>query len=252
MRPVLKNALFIFFLSLLPCALVSQIINIETKRFLKDTNGFVGTTSGYFNLNQNVEQVMSFGVNQHVQYKRDKHRVLSISDWTFINAGHTDFVNAGYQHLRYNYKVTNALTWEAFVQAQYNKVLKLNRRYLTGTGPRFRLIKKENVKVYTACLYMYEYQQQNFDSTEQFNHRLSAYVSMTIAFKKMEFTSTTFYQPNLQDFNNYRIANDSSFELGINKSLNFKTSFNLLFDTRQPRGVPDLTYVLRNGLTYKF
>jgi hypothetical protein len=248
----LKKALLILAIICLCPTAFSQIINIETKRFLKDTNGFVGTTSGYFNINQNVEQVMSFGINQHVQYKYDRHRILSISDWAFINAGRTDFVNAGYQHIRYNYKTTSVLTWEAFVQAQYNKVLKLNRRYLAGTGPRVRLVKKENVKVYTACLYMYEYQQQNFDSTEQYNHRLSAYVSLTIGFKKVEFTSTTFYQPNIQDINNYRIANDSSFEFGINKSLNFKTSFNLLFDTRQPVGVPDLTYVLRNGLTYKF
>jgi hypothetical protein len=248
----LKKARYITLFFFLPAAVLAQIINIEGKRFLKDTNGFVGTTSGNFNINQNVSQVISFGINQHVQYKNNRHRILSISDWAFINAGHTDFVNAGYQHLRYNYKLNRLVTWEAFVQAQYNKVLKLNRRYLTGTGPRLRVVKKENVKVYAACLYMYEYQSQNFDSTEQYNHRLSAYVTLTIAYKKIEFSSTTFYQPHLQDFANYRIANDSSFELGINKSLNFKTSFNLLFDTRQPVGVPDLTYVLKNGLTYKF
>ncbi|MGZ3901625.1 MAG: DUF481 domain-containing protein, partial [Bacteroidia bacterium] len=80
----------------------------------------------------------------------------------------------------------------------------------------------------------------------------SAYVTLSIAYKKIEFTSTTFYQPNMADLNNYRIANDSSFELGINKSLNFKVGFNLLYDTRQPIGIPDLTYVLKNGLTYKF
>lgn len=230
----------------------SQIINIESKRFLKDTNGLVGTTSANFSINQNTDQVLSFGINQHLQYKYNRNRLLSISDLAFIKAGKKDFVNAGYQHLRYNYKFTNLITWEAFVQAQYNRVLLLDRRYLAGTGPRLRVLKKENIKIYTACLYMYEYQSQNNDSVQQYNNRLSAYVSLSIAIKKMEFTSTTFYQPNLADAANYRIANDSNLELGINKSLNFRVGFNLLYDTRQPIGIPALTYILKNGLTYKF
>ncbi len=244
--------MFILFFVFTQCALFSQIINIESKRFLKDTNGFVGTTSANFSINQNISQVMNFGVNQHIQYKYNRSRLLSISDLVFIKAGKTDFVNAGYQHIRYNYKINALITWEVFLQAQYNRILLLDRRYLAGTGPRFRVLKKENVKIYTACLYMYEYQSQNNDSIEQYNNRLSAYVTLSIGFKKMEFTSTTFYQPNLADLNNYRVANDSSFELGINKSLNFRAGFNLLYDTRQPIGIPALTYIFKNGLTYKF
>ncbi|MGZ3918733.1 MAG: DUF481 domain-containing protein [Bacteroidia bacterium] len=248
----MKPKLVILLCIVLPSALLSQIINIESKRFLKDTNGFVGTTSANFSLNQNTSQVLSLGLNQHIQFKYNRNRILSISDLAFIKAGPTDFVNAGYQHLRYNYKLTQLVTWEAFIQAQYNHVLLLDRRYLAGTGPRFRVLKKENIKIYTACLYMYEFQTQNNDSSVQYNNRLSAYVTLSIAYKKIEFTSTTFYQPNMADLNNYRIANDSSFELGINKSLNFKVGFNLLYDTRQPIGIPDLTYILKNGLTYKF
>lgn len=248
----MRKPLAILLLFLVQAFSYSQIINIESKRFLKDTNGLVGTTSANFSINQNTDQVLSFGINQHLQYKYNRNRLLSISDLAFIKAGKKDFVNAGYQHLRYNYKFTNLITWEAFVQAQYNRVLLLDRRYLAGTGPRLRVLKKENIKIYTACLYMYEYQSQNNDSVQQYNNRLSAYVSLSIAIKKMEFTSTTFYQPNLADAANYRIANDSNLELGINKSLNFRVGFNLLYDTRQPIGIPALTYILKNGLTYKF
>lgn len=252
LRPAMKHPFFSFFLILLPGCIISQIINIESKRFLKDTNGFVGTTAANFNINQNTSQVLSLGLNQHIQYKFNRNRILSISDLAFIKAGKTDFVNAGYQHLRYNYKISRLLTWEVFAQAQYNKVLKLDRRYLLGSGPRFRILKKENIKIYSACLYMYEYQSQNNDSTEQYNNRLSAYVTLSYTLKKMEFTITTFYQPLLSDFDNYRIANDSSFELGINKNLHFRVGFNMLYDTRQPIGIPALTYVLKNGLSYHF
>jgi putative salt-induced outer membrane protein YdiY len=232
--------------------ITAQVINIESKRFLQDTNGFIGKADLNFNINQNISQVISLGVNIHSQYVHNKHRILAIGDLAFIKAGKQDFVNSGYQHFRYNYKLSHILTWEAFVQAQYNRILLLDRRYLAGTGPRFKLIKQPNFRAYTAVLYMYEYQSQNNDSIEAYNNRISSYLTLSLSSKKVEFTSTTFYQPNLANFNDFRIANDTAFEIIITGHFNFKVGFNLLYDTKQPIGIPDLTYILKNGLSYKF
>lgn len=248
----MKVFLKIVVLTLLGFNLKAQVINIEGKRFLKDSNGFIGRADVNFNINQNTQQVLYFGTNIHMQYRKNKYRLLTITDFSFIKAGRQDFVNAGYQHIRYNYKLTKLITWEVFTQAQYNRILLLDRRYLAGTGPRFRVLKKEKVKVYAAALYMYEYQSQNNDSIHAFNNRVSAYVTLSIGFNKIDFTSTTFYQPKLGDLNNYRIANDSSLDVAITKRFNFKTGFNLLYDTRQPIGIPALTYALKNGLSYRF
>ncbi|MBA2612394.1 MAG: DUF481 domain-containing protein [Bacteroidetes bacterium] len=248
----MKYLILFFSLLFLQVKITSQVINIESKRFLKDTNGFIGKADLNFNINQNTSQVISLGVNIHSQYVHNRHRILAIGDLAFIKAGKQDFVNSGYQHLRYNYKLSKLLTWEAFIQAQYNRILLLDRRYLAGTGPRFKLIKQKNFRAYTAVLYMFEYQSQNNDSIESYNNRLSSYLTVSISSKKIEFTSTTFYQPNLANFNDYRIANDSAFEIIITGHFNFKVGFNLLYDTRQPIGIPNLTYILKNGLSYKF
>jgi len=237
---------------LLIASVSSQVINIESKRFLNDTNGLVGNVGANFSINQNKNQVISSGVNMHLQYQFNKHRILAISDLMFIKAGNKDFVNAGYQHLRYNYKIINRVTWETFTQAQYNKVLLLDRRYLAGTGPRLKVLKKKQARIYTACLYILEYQSQNNDSISGYNNRLSSYVTLSFTVGKMEFASTTFYQPNLAGFDDFRIANDSNLELNINNHLNFRVGFNLLYDTRQPIGIPELTYILKNGLSYRF
>lgn len=230
----------------------AQVINIESKRFFNDTNGFAGRVDANFNATQNTQQIISFGLNVHVQYRKNKHRVLTISDLAFVKAGNNDFVNAGYQHLRYNYKLLSFLTLEAFTQAQYNRILLLDRRYLFGIGPRFKLIKKERFKMYSACLYMYEYQVQDNETLFKNNHRLSAYLTFNINFGRMEFSSTTFYQPNLVDFSDYRIANNSVFEIIVTRHLNFKADLNLLFDTRQPAKIPALVYTLRGGVSFKF
>ena len=237
---------------LFPFIINAQVINIENKRFLNDTNGFVGRTDLYFNITQNTQQVISLGVNVHMQYQHNKHRFLAISDLAFIKAAQTDFVNNGYQHLRYSYKAANRITWENFIQAQYNVILKLDRRYLVGTGPRFRIFKKKNFRLYAAALYMYEYQVQDNETIIQYNHRMSSYVTFNIGFNKLDFSNTTFYQPLLNDFSNYRIASDSNLDIVLTGHFNFRVGFNLLYDTNQPPGIPALVYTLKNGLSFKF
>ncbi len=151
----------IFFLIHVACCtrqMQAQVINIESKRFYNDTNGWVGKADLHFSIMQNTQQVISMGNNVHLQYQKSNSRFLILNDISFIKAGTTDFVNSGFQHLRYNYKVFDKITLEVFSQAQYNRVLLLDLRYLNGIGPRFKLVKKEKFKLYTACLYMYEYE----------------------------------------------------------------------------------------------
>lgn len=230
-----------------------QVVNVESKRFLNDTNGFVGKIDFNFQITQNTQQIINFGNNLHLQYQKDRSRFLLLSDINFVKAGPTNFVNGGFQHFRYNYKIKNRLTWEAFVQSQYNPILRLDLRLLAGTGLRLKMVKNKTIRLYFATLYMYEHERISGETNQYNTHRLSSYATFSLNIgENADFTSTTFYQPNVQNFNDYRIANDSSFELVISKKLNFRTGFNLLYDTRQPIGIPNLVYTLRNGLSYKF
>lgn len=234
-------------------SLYSQVINIENKRFFNDTNGWVGHVDFSFNINQNTQQVLAFSNSSRIQYRYNRSRTILFNDVSFIKAGNTNFVNSGYQHLRYNYKVNHFLTMEVFTQTQYNPVLKLDFRYLLGYGPRFKLVKKENAHIYFAALYMYEFDDIVGQKENYYENRISTYLTLSLRlFKTLDVTSTTFYQPNMENGKDYRIANDSSLEIFINKYLNYKSSFNVLYDTRQPEGIPDLVYVFRNGLTVKF
>lgn len=250
-RLISKN--IIFFLCIFSFSLSAQVINIEGKRFMNDTNGWVGNADFSFAVIQNTQQVLSFSNTLRVQYQKNRSRFIFLNDVNFIKAGKTNFVNAGYQHFRYNYKIHRLITLEAFTQTQYNPVLSLDFRYLIGTGPRFRLLKKPHARIYAATLYMFEHDAIKNDPIDIYEHRISSYLTFTFnILKNCDLVSTTFYQPKLGDAGDYRIANDSSLEIHINKHLNFKSTFNLLYDTRQPLGVPNLVYNFRNGLSVKF
>lgn len=234
-------------------ALHAQVINIETKRFLNDSNGWVGNSDFTANITQNQAQIISLSNSTRIQYRYNFIRILLLNDYNFVKAGNTDFVNAGYQHLRFSVKLSKPLTWESFAQTQTNPVLRLDFRFLTGTGLRVRCIKTENFRWYTACLYMYEYDDIKNDPISVYEHRLSAYTTFSLSlFKHLELTSTTFYQPKIGEGSDYRIANDSSLRIEINKHLNYLCGFNYLFDSRQPTGVPNEIFSLRNGLGLRF
>lgn len=231
----------------------AQVINIESKRFMNDTNGWIGNADFNFNIFNNTQQVIQFSNTLRIQYQKNKSRFILLNDLNLIKAGNTDFANAGYQHFRYNYKMSKWLTMEAFTQTQYNPVLKLDFRYLIGAGPRFKLLKKEKARIYVATLYMYEYDDIINDDVNLYEHRISSYITCTFSiFKTVELTSTTFYQPNIENTRDYRIANDSGLEIHINKHFNFRSSFNMLYDTYQPEGIPNMVYFFRNGLSVKF
>lgn len=106
--------------------------------------------------------------------------------------------------------------------------------------------------MYAATLYMFEYQMQDNETIEQYNHRLSAYVTFNIGFNKFDLSHTTFFQPLLSDPSNSRIASDSNLDIILTSRFNFRVGFNMLYDTNQPPGIPELVYTLRNGLSYKF
>lgn len=252
LKSIFKIILFHF---LLFCAVntVAQVINIESKRFLNDTDGWVGNSDFVLSMIKNTQQIISFSNTTRIQYQENKHKFLFLNDIGFVKAGNVNFVNAGYQHLRYNLKLQNRITMEAFVQTQYNPILKLDFRFLYGVGPRFKLIKQKNIRVYAAGLFMYEYDMIKNDPNPQQATRASFYISSTLMSKQnFEITSTSFYQPKIGEASDFRFANDTSLEFIINKHINFKTSFNVLYDTRQPIGIPDLVYNFRNGLTFKF
>ncbi len=244
--------LYLFLLIGFYCPAFSQVVNIENKRFLNDTNGWVGRVDFGFNLTQNTQQIITFNNSVRVQYQKNKSRFLVLNDLNFIQAAGKDFVNTGFQHFRYSYKVKERITAESFVQTQYNPILRLNLRFLIGAGPRFKLFKKEKFKLYVATLYMYEYE-EILNAIPNYDQRLSSYMTFAWSIsKQIEWTSTTFYQPNIQNFSDYRIAHDGALEIGIGKHFSFIVNANVLIDTKQPEGIPELTYAIRNGLSFKF
>lgn len=231
-----------------------QVLNAESLRTVTDTSGFTGSVSLDFSVKKDLNEYFGFSSNVHLQYKMHRNLFLVKNDIEFQKIEGNKFANSGISHFRYNYKIFPRIVWEAFAQAQYNKVSKINFRGLLGMGPRFKLSSSENYKFYLGTLVMYEQEELDDGFTPlQRDIRGSAYFSFSLYPKEnITIVSTTYYQPKLSGFEDYRVSSQTSLLIKMLGDLSFKTSYTFIFDSYPAIGIPKSQYNFSSGVAYTF
>ena len=246
--------ILILFMLPLSINIQAQIINTESMRMVTDTTGWSGLIGLNIAFSKNTKTLLRIKNTIHIQYKTNKHLVMFINKIGFESADNADFVNKGVQHLRYNYYINKKLAWEFFLQNQYNAISKIDFRELAGTGLRYKLSQSEKYKFYLGSTIMYEYE-KTLESPNRVHKdwRNSNYFTFSLFFNdNISLISTSYYQPNLAHFSDYRIAHQSALKFKVYKNLSFKTAFNFTYDTFPVVGIPKQEYEITNGLVYRF
>jgi Protein of unknown function, DUF481 len=232
----------------------SQIINIESARMQSDTVGWMGGGSAGLALRQSTQKVFGFDAEAHLQYKtkKDKGLWLILGNVGFLKGGGQKYFSNRFAHLRYNYKVNDWLRWEAFSQVLNNQITQIHTRFLVGTGPRFKLVKNNILRLYAASLVMYEREKEITDPVVRHNDiRNSSYISFTYTPKansNVELISTTFYQPLFRKFSDYRILNQVTFKVKASKHFALSVKWDYLYDRFPAGNAPRTTYNLLTGI----
>lgn len=233
----------------------SQVINIETMRKQSDSAKWTGSLSLDASIVKNKNQIFKIANKAHIQYNNYMELWLFINDLKFEKAAGESFVNKGTQHLRYNHRVTETIKMEAFIQAQYDAISEIDFRGLIGAGPRFKLSSNDNYRFYLGTLIMYEIEQASAIESNAIhrNVRGSTYFSFSMyPTESLGIISTSYYQPRLDAFKDYRLSSTTSILLKIWENLAFKTTFTYNFDAYPVVTIPKAQYELTNGLLYTF
>ena len=255
MRPIIFLSFFVILF--LQNMLSAQIVNIEERRITgtNDSTYWYGSLRLGINISKVKDQVLQFNSTGHVQYKKGNALTLLLLDGKFLRAGNTDFSESAFAHLRSNYKLTGQIVTETYLQAQYNKLLLIELRALVGAGLRFRLLKSEDgeQRIYSGLAYLYERNQFLEGIPDRNWHRLSSYISFTFRpWEGIKLVNTTYYQPAISSFKNYRLATECRLDTPLGKRLTFFTDFTLSTDQSLPINAPTTTYSWLNGLAFKF
>lgn len=232
----------------------AQFINPESVRSKKDSTGFSGSIGLDVSIIKNTISIFSLGNSIYVQYNNKKHLVFFINNINIKKVNGEDIINRSTQHLRYNYKFKPGIALEAFMQSHSNTVSKIDKRQLIGAGPRFTIIDEKDFKTYLGTLIMYEYEKiKEEELIYNRDFRFSGYASFRWSpVKNTTVTSTTFYQPKIDEFGDFRIFSTNSLLFNVVKGLSIGVNFIATYDSFPATDIPKYQYKLLNGLTYTF
>jgi len=234
-----------------------QIVNIEDKRIQLDTNKII---QGQFDMNSKLTQssntVFELSSGLRLDRMSKKNAYLLLMNYNFVRAKNENFIDDGFAHLRYTRKLKKIWSWETFGQIQYNQKLNINFRGLLGTGPRVKLLEKEKNKIAAGLMLMYEYNELDAVINHRNDKRISSYLTIRLhPLEYMVLSSTTYYQPLLNDVSQSRVSTVNTIAVKISQAFSFTSSFSLVNDVllaKEVVGVPATTYQWRNGLRLVF
>ena len=252
----MKQQLFLLVAFLFATFSHAQLVNIESKRMQTDSIRFVLRGDFSFSYdNYDGDYIYRIGSSLSTQVKsKDLNKIyFLLGNYNLIRSEAQDFQNTWFLHLRYNQKLSNLFRFEAFVQSQNNQLLAINSRNLVGAGLRFKLVSKENVRLYLGNAYMYEEEKSDAFDTKEYNHRNSTYLSIsaTIAESNVNITNTVYFQPLYKDFSDFRILEQLKIDVPLSKVLSLFTLLDYYHDNLTPSGSSQFSTNISIGLGIK-
>ena len=230
----------------------AQIVNIENERLETDKMGWTGFIDFGLDFVKEERDIVSLQNTFHIQFTTEKNIYLLLNRIDLIKTDGENLQNSFFQHLRFNREMSSVLRAEIFGQVQYNKIIRLKLRILTVAGFRFLLLDREWIKMNIGALYMFEHE-EIVDGEKNRFHRMSDYLSFSLKLlSNLSLGNTTYYQPRLDNFGDWRISSESNLLFKISSKFSLNIQFNIMHDSRPPAGVVKTIYSLKNGLRLEF
>ncbi len=169
------------------------------------------------------------------------------------------FSSSGLVHYRRTYTdVFDDISPEWYAQANYDRSQLLRFRAVGGAGLRTAFAQGEWGQFGAGSAVMMEYENLTLpDSSVHPENTLEARWSNFLTFRvvpseTLVITSTTYIQPAVVDFGDYRALENMRLAATVTETLALTVSFDLRYDSRPPESISSLDARLRTGITYSY
>lgn len=235
----------------------AQVVNIEARRMQTDSVRLKGFAHFAFSYSENDDLnllVLSGDAGVIWKSKNLKTELLVLGNYATSRSENVNYINALFTHARVTHKISRIVRMEAFQQFQKNPPIGIDRRTLSGVGPRFKILNLDFLSAYLGTHYMFEIEQVVEQNEATTHHRSSSYLSLSLkpASKKIEFITTTYFQPEFGSFADFRVSSDNQLNVNLSKILALTTSFRLFYDSKPPEGIMSRSMNLSQGIKFNF
>ncbi|MFP4545102.1 MAG: DUF481 domain-containing protein [Candidatus Kapaibacterium sp.] len=251
--------IFLLILLFVSVGALKAQVNTESLRKDEAGEGFYQIINFKFGLNDGNSEYLELGAGLRSDYYSGKFYSFLTGNLSYKQGEENTLVSKGFLHLRGIYRFHDILYSEAFFQEEFNEFILLINRELAGAGLRINAISVADtgnpmLDVFTGTGIMYESEHLNLNpNTVTDIIRSTNYLSVDWkSGELLSLQSVTYYQFAFEDLNNYRILNESSFNISLSENFIFNVKFEYRFDNQPPSGLEKYDLSLYNGITVKF
>ncbi len=149
-------------------------------------------------------------------------------------------------HARYDVRILPFLYGEAFAQVEENRFQRLALRQVDGLGLRFGILQRREVGVFYGTAWMADYEKLSDDDVplgtivgaHWWAQRWSNYVALSWKINDRARVADALYvQPRVNGFYDYRLFNDASFVVDIDKRFSAKVDCQVHYNSTPPSRV---------------
>jgi putative salt-induced outer membrane protein YdiY len=222
---------------------IGQILNIEKFRIDKDTSNVWGANVGFgFSTKKQQTSVTTLNANANIVYLSKKHSYITINYIKFVGIENVNPLSEGYTHWRLTLLRQKFMSYEPFIQWQYDKGRGLLKRKLYGGTIRLNVLKtkKTMIAFNTGAMYEYElwrgevirYPLENTQDSAQ-TQFLKSTNSITVrgdVTPNVNVFLVSYYQARFDRFFSPRIISEIQVNVKINKYFSISNQFTSTYD----------------------
>ena len=246
----------------------SQVLIIDRDNLTTDStstralSAFIGFG---FNINKQKTTVLDLNQSSDIGYLISDHALYFISNVKLVASGANDLVNSGHLHLRYRWQRNKIVQPEIFGQYQWEGARGMEKRILTGSNLRVRILKDTTGSAYLGVGIMHEHERWNYSAVDDeflpasvedivINRpRINSYLKVTKRISPSAgFSVIGFVQaePN-ENITLPRIASSATLQLKVTNKIEFSVNFNNIYDLNPVVPIDKHFFSLGNSLVIK-
>ena len=253
LKTMLFRFIIAFIISIFPFFTRGQTI-INAEQLILDGDSLRWSLQGSYIGNAGNASTHEFSVVPGFMWIRKKEELKVFGSYNALFSSNQRLLNSGFIHLRAGRNVLQKGKWYAFYQLQFNEILLMTKRELIGGGYRVEFIDRDSISDAIALGLMHEYElldrgrlainekyKTNYlrlSLMHSFNWSVSRFFSLANVF---------YYQPYLQNFNDYRLLNDLRLSFKIISQLQFMIQGEFRYDNEAPSTLKSFDLSVSSG-----
>jgi len=260
---MLRSSLIILLTLFISNIVPAQILTVDRPSITVDSSEFfLGSIDFSYNINNQKNTIFKGLLSKaDLMYVSNQHEYILINQFRYYSSTGSPFISTGYSHFRINFLRQNKLSYESFVQLQYDKGRNMPFRFLVGSGIRYEILARPKNRMHYGIGLMYERERwKSLDESETLITpefiKVSSYISTNTNLN--EYIRLVFvgyyqsgYDENIERLRN-RINVSSSLVVKINSFLSLTTNVNYQYEDQPIIPINNTIYSVTNGLRLDF